>query len=309
MMRSWTQATALLLLLTATLPAECQDAGALQRKGRAPIEFGANNIIGGANAKSSAKAVGNTIEAPQYNYVVGISYRSNGRDAICTGTLLSDDLVLTAGHCACGDRGSYRVTQELNMSSGNFITVAEDPVLMDPRTCLRQAIIPGYDLALLKLANKAVVDSRFRPNFRLASELDNQVKYGRRLTVVGYGLTEKKSWGVRLEAKVQVYSAKCLQLSLIYGGCAPFLEMVLADTWAPVGKRSDTCGGDSGGPVFSIEETSKELNLVAATSRAAPLTQPDGDAHCGGGGIYTVLGRLDVRAWLVLHGLKYLDPD
>jgi secreted trypsin-like serine protease len=62
----------------------------------------------------------------------------------------------------------------------------------------------------------------------------------------------------------------------------------------------DTCGGDSGGPVFLMG--TKGPRLIAVTSRAAPASRNDNPDHCGGGGIYTLLGRKTVLDWLEAHG-------
>jgi hypothetical protein len=76
--------------------------------------------------------------------------------------------------------------------------------------------------------------------------------------------------------------------------------MVLADQ---AGGRAahDTCGGDSGGPVFWIQDGLAWL--VGVTSRAAPGVQQNATLHCGGGGIYTLIGRRDVHAWLRANGV------
>ena len=76
--------------------------------------------------------------------------------------------------------------------------------------------------------------------------------------------------------------------------------MILAEAPGP-SIRTDTCGGDSGGPVFLFVNGAPRL--VAVTSRAAPGTQANPNSQCGGGGIYTLIGRKSVHQWLQANGV------
>jgi hypothetical protein len=129
---------------------------------------------------------------------------------------------------------------------------------------------------------------------------------------------------MRMRASVPVLTPDCFDKPTYRVSCMPFLEMILADSY---GTRvpHDTCGGDSGGPVFVQKQIttlpkctenpnenydnkpkiSQEQDVVVAiTSRAAPFSQPLRGAHCGGGGIYTLIGRHSVFAWFDANGVK-----
>jgi hypothetical protein len=43
--------------------------------------------------------------------------------------------------------------------------------------------------------------------------------------------------------------------------------------------------------------------LVAVTSRGAPFAHVDASRHCGGGGIYSLIGRRSVQAWFEANGV------
>ena len=100
-------------------------------------------------------------------------------------------------------------------------------------------------------------------------------------------------------------------------GCEPFTEIVLSEhgngALRADGRNTDTCGGDSGGPVFAMthdinEQTGKirvHNYLVAITSRGMNIGQPNKNLPCGGGGIYEVVSRRSVQDWLTRFGVRF----
>ena len=119
-----------------------------------------------------------------------------------------------------------------------------------------------------------------------------------KLKAVGYGFTEKDVIGQRNSAEIPILSPDCRSGRI--PGCTPFAEMVLADTSRKV-NRSDTCRGDSGGPVFLVEKSG--YTLIGVTSRQLNNDFDNPLGHCGGGGIYVVLGRNSVHDWLEANGV------
>jgi len=280
---------------------ERDNAGATLRGSKVPISL-SFGLIGQKNIEPTPFVFGGKV-APQYKYVVGITFNDGAREAICTGTLMSKRLVLTAGHCGCGN--NYRITQNLDMKGAKFIPAEGRPLLFDPRACQLSAVRPGYDLALLQLREDADVDDAYQAFSQLAFSLIERTRRGTSLVAVGYGLTDNLTIGTRMEASVPVFTPDCAQRQYVAAGCAPFFEMILAATNGIGGRRPDTCSGDSGGPVFAmvpVPGLQPVPSLVAVTSRRAPLPQVDTQNHCGGGGIYTVAGRRDVVDWLAQNG-------
>jgi hypothetical protein len=270
--------------------------------------------------------------------VVEITFQKwDGTPSFCSGTLVGSRQVLTAGHCGCGRLGTYEIKLRENTrdTGGSPVPVSGAPVLYDERICRGGAPF-GSDLALLMLSkdvacNTAVpgVDPRItiinggpapgeckivdsadigpRSPFNIVSSSDQDAVWklrsrltrGQLLTAVGYGLTETGSKGIRLKAEIPIISVDCEERFLA-SVCAPFAEMILAGRKGD-GKPVDTCGGDSGGPVFLFEGNTQKM--VAVTSRAGPGRQSESLQHCGGGGVYTLLGRKSVRTWLARNGV------
>ena len=200
------------------------------------------------------------------------------------------------------------------------------PILFDPLTCI-SGVRPGNDLALIRLKvpfNQKNADKTQNidligleyPFFALASDFREEMRPGRQLKVVGYGETEIGRIAVRMKASVPVLTPDCMESPHSFY-CASFREMIFADRTGSGRVPRDTCGGDSGGPVFvrrmvtmpqcpqntisppqfESPTTQPQDVLVAITSRAAPLTPSSGSQPCGGGGVYTLIGRRDIYAW------------
>jgi Trypsin len=291
----------------------------------APFHRKGELIIGGESTSVVPEHAG--------QLVVEITFQNwDGAPSFCSGTLVGSRQVLTAGHCGCGKVGTYEVKLRENArdTGGSHLPVSGAPVLYDHRICHGGAPF-GSDLALLKLSKDVacntkdfqiqIIDGDLAPgeckivdpgentarsplNIVSASDQDavwnlrSRLTKGKRLTAVGYGFTETGSQGIRLKAEIPILSVDCEERFLA-SICAPFAEIILAGRKGD-GKPVDTCGGDSGGPVFLYEGNAQKL--IAVTSRAGPGPQ-DPWNNCGGGGVYTLLGRKSVMTWLAANGV------
>jgi secreted trypsin-like serine protease len=265
---------------------------------------------------SVGKLVGNARPASdvQYGFVVAIYYAGIDRATyLCSGTLLTSRLILTAGHCGCGLPGTYWVDVHQNAHQpppSDLHYVDGPPILYDQTVCRNNNLSQGNDLALLRLRDAVdLAGPDYPPDSSLWAgygyppefiwDLRAKLVRGASLIAIGYGYTSQLLLGVRMQADIPIFSFDCEEAALA-AVCAPFAEMILAEAPGPR-LRSDTCGGDSGGPVFRME--GNRPRLVAVTSRAAPGLQDNPVLHCGGGGIYSLIGRKSVQHWLAANGV------
>lgn len=217
-----------------------------------------------------------------------------GNNRICSGTLVGSDLVLTAAHCYCGG-----VIEEAVIGT-NILTPAERIKIDKARsaafvscTQLSSDISVG-DVALLRLSTPATMSGRRIAGLKM-------VRDSAAVRAVGFGQTERNILGFKYQVNIVIASYQCdgpgvqgTSDSDVYR-CRASHELVAA------GLNRDTCGGDSGGPVFVLGPDAR-LYVAGVTSRAV-----DPNGLCGPGGIYVLLSAPPIRAWLEAQGLTISD--
>jgi secreted trypsin-like serine protease len=221
----------------------------------------------------SADAItGNALAAKTTRHAVMI-VGSHG--TFCTGTAITPDLVLTAGHCIEADT-TYKIVE---------FDAAHAPHLLDVQAVARH---PQFNLKTL-FAHRATADvallkmARPLPAAVVPATLGNSNRtpqVGETLMVYGYGLAirgDGKSGGTLRMAKLSVT------------GKPGNLQIRLVDP-ATSGTRSGmgACTGDSGASVF---EGSALIGVVSWS------TGPNNGAGCGG--LTGVTPIALYRAWIV----------
>ncbi len=194
----------------------------------------------------------------------------------CTGTLITDNYVLTAGHCIMNcDEDSHNIEYRPYMYVG--IGQAQDELVnvyqieeFIPHPEFECANEMKHDIALLKLkrrvpASEAVPVPPLRPEDAItADEVDS--KGGINLTSVGFGKTvalDDTSHGTKYEVTRPAYAVCPLtEKSSKACGSSEYLKkkgILYFDA-----SKSATCTGDSGGPSF-VERNGKTY-VAAVTS-------------------------------------------
>ena len=183
---------------------------------------------------------------------------------ICTGTLVSDRVVLTAAHCV--DDGEppelYQVRVANDIYSGKSYGVERTGTHPkycgdDPNVCK----VDIWDFGYLVLTESVTGVTPARP-LVTQEAWDEAMAVDALVTLVGFGYNEKMLPGIKREVVAPIVKFSPSGLEFQAGGMG-----------------IDTCSGDSGGPAF-VTLGSGETLLAGVTSR--------GFTDCGKGGFYGI---------------------
>jgi hypothetical protein len=195
--------------------------------------------------------------------------------AVCSGTLISPKVFLTAGHCTVPPKGKgvpkdlpTYVTFDPTFEPGSSKIIKGTPYthpkfcfpippINDP-SCSPPPGVPGfppdiprYDVGVVVLEKPVRMTAYGAlPN----ADLVDTLQKGQRFTTVGYGLrTFDPSGGERYRAKVKLLNTN-----------PPVGDMFLRTTgFRGIGRGGEgTCSGDSGGPLF----LPNQVTIVGVTS-------------------------------------------
>lgn len=232
--------------------------------------------------------LGDLVPAGQLRAVVGLSY--GVRQTSCTGTLIAEDMVLTAAHCVCGHSPTHVFLGENPLATGaaqgKFFPVAG--WLPKGADC-PASTANGLDLAVVRIRGSIVSTKPFP----LAETAPPDTM---RFLGVGYGATDRQGVVIdfrKRKGRMPMMSPSCSGPGEAGRyGCETGLEIVAG---GPGG--ADTCRGDSGGPLLMPANgadvtVESKLVLAGVTSRGVKSL-----SKCGDGGIYEPM-RPNARAWI-----------
>lgn len=204
---------------------------------------------------------------------------SNGRFS-CSGILLNEVVVLTAGHCHARGLRSFVITEPEVEGAKRKYEVARS---------LRHRDFEGEpffrsDIAVLWLEEPVDGPKEFPEIIDVTN-----ARKANGVLMVGYGNRSSDGYGVRKDAKITMMADKHSTIPDFSGRPVRY-DKSKEFVGVPVRGQSDACAGDSGGPAFVVLDG--RLRLVGMVSRDAGMSK----MACGGGTVYVALDA--VKKWL-----------
>lgn len=265
-----------------------------------------NAIHNFGNGIMKGKAVQNG--EPLASSIVGI-YNVKER-AVCTGSLIADDIVMTAAHCMGGRASDLRIifwndidemmaAHEPDVKAAHVFTATDYKAnsIWNPNDFEKTQ--DRGDIALVKFRGK--IPEGYKPATFLADGAD--LVRGNLVTVAGYGVDTVETTPVNAKKYKNLENAiengevfcddqqsSCFEINMSGDGIlrhvqAP-ISMVVATEVFLDEKNGGTCSGDSGGPAYI--EKNGQYYLFGITSR--------GTAFCDDAGVYT--NALTYKQWI-----------
>ena len=206
-----------------------------------------------------------------------VALRDAAGTALCTGTLIAPDAVLTAGHCDRTDVVDARFPDGAVIAAGTW--------------ALYPQAASTEDVAVLRLVTPATV----APRALATGWARFDVVDGAAVAIAGYGATDADAtvFPAKLQtATTTITDATCAAAAGCNAGARPDGELGAG------GMGIDACPGDSGGPLYL--PTAYGTFLVGVTSRGYSGASHD----CGAGSIYARADR--VAAWITAQGVAVI---
>lgn len=212
------------------------------------------------------------------NFAVGIT---SGQDAVCSGTLIAPNLVLTARHCVVADDGNEWVTCKTKF--GPTLPASELKVTTSPNLYRASSFYPakkilvpqadgfcGNDIALIML-DKSIPETEAKPAIPVVQfDMTQSAQIGKQIAALGYGITNPSARDSGVRRVRENIGILCVPGSKALACTGDLTE--LADSQSEFVTEGYVCSGDSGGGAFEQRSFATGKPFVLGTLSRGPQT-------------------------------------
>jgi len=234
-----------------------------------PMVRGGGRIVGGEDAQYG-----------EFPHQVTLTWGQGG-SLMCGGALVTEDRVITAGHCCDGGGPASEIFVEV----GNYHLHSPDPEQKSIAVTALH-IHEGYDdwtvvndICVLELAEKANLESEVIATIEVPEDME-EYEAGTECVCTGWGATKENGEVAEILQKVTVPMVSDAVCREAYGqdhfGEEKIQDSMLCAGFMEEGGK-DSCQGDSGGPLMCGEK----LQLTGIVSWGQGCAEP------GYPGVYT----------------------
>ncbi|MGH8792562.1 MAG: S1 family peptidase [Stackebrandtia sp.] len=220
----------------------------------AAVSFTANADEPGAGDDAGVNVIGGEpAEEGQFPYMVALADAADPAFNFCGGSLVAEDIVLTAAHCLEGTKAADVVARHgsVDLESGDVTDYAGEEIHLSED--YGDPTVISNDWALLKLAEPV-------EGAELLPIVDNADSDTGDFEVMGWGVTDTGDVSTTLNwATVPFIDDE--QCAEAYGEGEEWHaeSQICAGNWDDGGV--DTCQGDSGGPMISRDENGDAVQV------------------------------------------------
>jgi secreted trypsin-like serine protease len=230
---------------------------------------GQNAALNATDSSSDGRIIGGMESTGKEDFAKSIvSLYDVSQGALCTASILSDSILVTAAHCVDGaDPSDLRIIYGVNLESRDIVVRGVDSFLVSPLWAARQGEeFNTGDIAVVHFSGGLV------PGFVPATVLTDltQLKNGDAVLLAGYGISD----GVNQTGSGHLRFVETTIRNTTYSKT----EILVDQT-----QGKGACHGDSGGPAYA--KVDGKLVLWGVTSRG--VDDPNND--CSVAAAYTAI--------------------